>query len=550
MITTALYARVSSEKQAQANTIVSQVDALKARIVTDGFTLLEEYQFIDNGYSGSNLVRPALEKLRDQIASGTIDKIYIHSPDRLSRKYAYQMILIEEFEKSGVEVIFLNFQQSDDNPESHLLLQMQGMIAEYERSKIMERHRRGKIHTAKRGSVNALSVAAYGYRYIDKHTGGGEASFEIVEEEAEVVRKIFNWVGKERLTMGAIARRLSESKIVTKQKKTYWDRGTLWYMLKNPAYKGQAAFGRRKTGARLPCIRPRRDSQEQPQQNYSRYAVEKENWIHIPVPAIIDENLFDVVQEQLEENKKRARSQEKGETYLLQGLLVCKHCGRAYCGQKAVRRYVKVSTYLYYRCTGTDSARFGGTKICNNKQVGASAIELVVWEEVKKLLKNPKRIFDEYQRRLTELEESPVDHTYASIEKKRIKLEKGMSLLIDSYAQQYIIKDEFEPRIKAMRKNLQLIQEQQSKLAGQKSLTREMELIVSNLEDFACGISTKLDSLDWHDKRDIIRRVVKRVELSTGEINIVYKVNKLPNYENNSQHCCNGTCGTTAYGSR
>lgn len=168
MTTAALYARVSSEKQAQENTIASQVDALKSRIIMDGFTSLEEYQFIDNGYSGSNLVRPALEKLRDQAASGTIDKIYIHSPDRLSRKYAYQMILIEEFEKCGVEIIFLNFDKSSDNPESQLLLQMQGMIAEYERSKIMERHRRGRIHAAKRGSVNAIPVAAYGYRYIDK----------------------------------------------------------------------------------------------------------------------------------------------------------------------------------------------------------------------------------------------------------------------------------------------------------------------------------------------------------------------------------------------
>lgn len=161
MTAAALYARVSSEKQVQSDTIQSQIDALKARIITDGLILLEEYQFIDNGYSGSNLIRPALEKLRDQVAAGTIDKIYIHSPDRLSRKYTYQMILIEEFEKSGVEVIFLNF-QSDNNPESQLLLQMQGMIAEYERSKIMERHRRGRIHIAKKGSVNALSGAPYG----------------------------------------------------------------------------------------------------------------------------------------------------------------------------------------------------------------------------------------------------------------------------------------------------------------------------------------------------------------------------------------------------
>jgi site-specific DNA recombinase len=543
MITAALYARVSSEKQVHENTITSQIETLKARIIRDGFTLLEEYQFVDNGYSGSNLVRPALEKLRDQIAAGTIDKIYIHSPDRLSRKYAYQMILIEEFEKSGVEVIFLNFQQSNDDPESQLLLQMQGMIAEYERSKIMERHRRGRIHAAKRGSVNVLSLAAYGYHYVDKHTGGGQASLKIVEEEAEIVRKIFSWVGKERLTMGAVVGRLNEAKVTTRKKKAHWNRTTIWYMLKNPIYKGQAAFGKKKVGARLSPIRPRKDSSEQPKDNTSRYAVEKENWIYIPVPAIIDENLFDAVQEQLEENKRRARAHPKGETYLLQGLLVCKHCDRAYCGAKSIRDDREVRVYLYYRCTGTDSARFGGNKMCSNKQVGAYPIESVVWEEVKKLLKDPQRIFEEYQRRLRELGNSPLNATQASIEKQRIKLEKGISLLIDSYTEGYIVKEEFEPRIKGMRQNLKTIQEQQNKLAAQEDLTKDMELIITDLENFVNGISSELDNLAWHAKRDIIRRVVKRVEISEEEINIVYKINRLSDYQGNNspQHCCNGT---------
>ncbi len=152
--------------------------------------------------------------------------------------------------------------------------------------------------------------------------------------------------------------------------------------------------------------------------------------------------------------------------------------------------------HLYYRCTGTDSARFGGIKMCNGKQISSSAIELVVWEEVKKLLNNPKRIFDEYKRRLEDLEKSPMDQTYASIERQRIKLERGISLLIDSYAQQYITKDEFEPRIKMMRQNLKAIQEQQNKLTEQKNMTREMELIVTNLENFACGVESKLDNLD------------------------------------------------------
>lgn len=544
MTTVALYARVSSAKQAQENTVRSQVEALKTRIIADGLSLPEDHQFIDNGYTGSNLIRPALEKLRDQVSACKIDKIYIHSPDRLSRKYAYQVILIEEFEKQGVEIIFLNF-ESNDNPESTLLLQMQGMIAEYERTKIMERHRRGKIHTAKRGSINALGIAPYGYRYIDKHTNGGEASFEIIWEEAEVIRKMFNWVGKERLTLGKIAKRFQEEHITTKTGKTFWDRGTISYMLKNPAYKGKAAFGRKKTGVKLPCVRPRKNSEEQPRNNSSRYAVEKENWIYIPVPAIIDENLFEVVQEQLEENKKRARVHQQGVTYLLQGLLVCEQCERAYCGGKSIRRNIKTkdTIYPYYRCTGADSARFGGTKMCDSKQVGTNAIELVVWDEVKKLLRDPGRIFEEYQRRLKETDQTPFDHTYDSINRQKIKLEKSIELLIDGYTQQYIIKSEFEPRIKAMRQKLHIIQEQQKKLIEQKNLTKELELIINNLEDFAGGIISRLDSLDWHGKRDIIRLVVKRIEIGGSDINIVYKVNQLPDNEPGKglQHCCNRT---------
>jgi site-specific DNA recombinase len=358
--------------------------------------------------------------------------------------------------------------------------------------------------------------------------------------------KIFYWMGKDRLTIGAIIRLLKEGEIRTRKGKIHWDRSTIWYMLKNPAYKGQAAFGRKKTGTRLAYVRPRRDSSEHPKNNSSRYAVDKDEWIYISVPAIIDENLFHVVQEQLEENRKRARVHKSGETYLLQGLLVCQCCGRAYCGGKTIKRYTNKETiYLYYRCTGTDAARFGGTKMCHNKQVGAAAVELVIWEEVKKLLKNPQRILEEYQRRLLELDKSPVDEAYTSLEKRRIKLEKGISLLIDSYTQQYITKDEFEPRIQMMRKNLKIAQEQHNKLMGQKNLTKEIELTVKSLAHFTSGIAENLDQLNWHGKRDMMRCLVKRVELTDDEINVVYKVSKLPESKNDSslQHRCNRTSG-------
>src|SRR2546427_776755 len=191
----AIYARVSSERQAQAHTIESQVAELREKVTADGLELIEELEYIDEGYSGSTLVRPGLERLRDMVAGGMVDRLYVHSPDRLARRYAYQVLLVDEIRRSGVEVIFLNRELSQ-TPEDDLLLQVQGVIAEYERAKIIERNRRGRRHAAQSGSVNVLSGAPLGYRYVSKHEGGGQAQYEIDIEEARVVRQIFEWVGK------------------------------------------------------------------------------------------------------------------------------------------------------------------------------------------------------------------------------------------------------------------------------------------------------------------------------------------------------------------
>ena len=161
----ALYARVSSEGQAEERTIDSQVAALVARIAQDGLVLDPEGRFLDEGYSGATLVRPALERMRDMAAAGAIDRLYVHSPDRLARRYAYQVLLLDELGRAGVEVLFLN-RPIGTSPEDDLLLQVQGMVAEYERAKILERSRRGKRHAARSGRVNVFCGAPYGYRYV------------------------------------------------------------------------------------------------------------------------------------------------------------------------------------------------------------------------------------------------------------------------------------------------------------------------------------------------------------------------------------------------
>src|SRR5260370_21652642 len=154
--------------------------------MADGLALPEAMQFLDDGYSGATLVHPALERFRDVVAARAVDRLYVHSPDRLARKYAYQVLLVDEFRRAGVEVIFLN-RALGQSPEDDLLLQVQGMIAEYERAKIIERHRRGKRHAARAGAVNVLSGAPYCDRYGSKYAGGAQGRSGIVPEKARVV---------------------------------------------------------------------------------------------------------------------------------------------------------------------------------------------------------------------------------------------------------------------------------------------------------------------------------------------------------------------------
>src|SRR6266496_5578989 len=186
----AVYARVSSERQRQDETIHSQTVGLRELSVDRGLVLPEDLIFEDEGFSGATLTRPALERLRDRAAEGAFEVLLCHAPDRLARRYAYQVLLLEELQRAGVEVVFAREPERSGTPEDELLRQFQGMIAEYERAQIAERTRRGKLHRARAGAVSVLSHAPYGYRYVKK-SEHADAFYEIDELEAPIVREIF-----------------------------------------------------------------------------------------------------------------------------------------------------------------------------------------------------------------------------------------------------------------------------------------------------------------------------------------------------------------------
>jgi site-specific DNA recombinase len=538
-----IYARVSSEQPAEARTIDSQLAALRERVAQDGFTLTEELTFVDDGYSGATLIRPGLEQLRDVVALHGLDRLYVHSPDRLARKYAYQVLLLDEFQRASVEVIFLN-RALGQGPEDELLLQVQGMVAEYERAKILERSRRGKRYAAQTGQVSVLGGAPYGYRYISKHEGGGQARYEIILDEARVVRQIFDWVGRQRISISEVCRRLQRAGERTRSGKSVWDRSVVWGILKNPAYQGSAAFGKTQAVPMRPKLRLQRGDPSQPRRPVSTVTAPKDQWIYIPVPALVSEELFEAVQVQLEENRQRARQRQRGARYLLQGLLVCARCQYAYYGKPVSLKSAKGKQrdYAYYRCIGTDAYRFGGERICDNLQVRTDMLDELVWNEVCALLAEPQRLEQEYQRRLNT--PSRENEDLLTTQAQLAKVRQGIARLIDSYTEGFVEKQEFEPRIQRLRQRLSALEDRERQIRLELARQAELRLVIARLEDFAVKVNDGLAEADWLTKRELIRTLVKRVEIGKEEVKVVFRV--MPDPFDSSpdqgslQHCWRG----------
>jgi site-specific DNA recombinase len=416
------------------------------------------------------------------------------------------------------------------------------MIAEYEHAKIRERCRRGKQYAARHGSVKVLSGAPYGYRYVGKHDGDGHARYQVVAEEARVVRQVFEWIGRERCSIGEVCRRLRREAVPTRTGKPAWDRSTSWLMLKNPAYKGTAAFGKTRSGPLKPQrLRPQRGRPEQPRRPVSRVDTPSEEQIFIEVPALVGAELFEAVEAQLEENRRRRRDRGGGGRYLLQGLVVCKRCGYGCYGKPVSRASAEGKVrYAYYRCTGSDAYRFGGQRLCWNKQVRTDVLDAAVWDNVRRLLSEPERVRAEYQRRRRQPETGP-GREVVQLNKLIHNLKRMISRLIDAYGDGLLDKSEFEPRLLAARERLAKLEAECQKQMGEATQEAELGLVIGQLEEFARRVAQELQEPDWDARREVVRALVKQVEIDEREVRIVYRVSPSP-FERGPQQGCLQHC--------
>jgi site-specific DNA recombinase len=374
---TALYARVSTDEQARKFGLDSQLVELRALAAEKGYTLLAGAEYVDDGYSGADVDRPALTRLRDAARAGAFEIVLAHDPDRLSRRLAHIVLLSEEFEKAGVRLEFKTTPR-EDTPEGQLLLNVKGAVAEYERLKIRERTLRGKREKARRGLI-VSGPTAYGYRPDPSRPG----RLLVHEEHATVVRMIYRWLVEEQMSSRQIVMELRRLGIRPARGQK-WAKSSVRNVLTNPIYAGQAYFNRRQ---RVPSPLTGRKGTGR------RFRPENE-WITVSVPPILPVGFFEQAQAQLTRNRPLLVGRPSPRVYLLRGLLKCGFCSRAFVANISHGR-------PEYRCSGRD--RLQGDERCRAKALGVEKVEEFIWETIVGVLKRPQVLserLDAYRVRL------------------------------------------------------------------------------------------------------------------------------------------------------
>ena len=515
----AIYARVSSDRQKENHTIASQTAALIEYAQTHGYTVLPEWVFQDEGYSGAVLVRPGLESLRDLAAEGQIAAALIYSPDRLSRKYAYQVLLSEELSRCGVELIFLKA-PAGTTPEDQLLVQFQGMIAEYERAQIAERCRRGKKHMAQHGGVNVLSGAPYGYRYVRK-SDTSAAFYEVIEAEAKVVRMVFEIYTQQGLSINAIARLLNERQIATRTGKGRWERSTVWGMLRNPAYRGTACYGKTEHRPRQRVTRPLRQRKALPSRDVGGHERPREEWIEVPVPALVSEEVFALAQEQLTKNLRHS-PRRTIEPTLLQGMLVCEQCGYALYRTSTHTSKQKLN---YYRCIGSDGYRRLSGSICTNRPIRQDYLDRFVWNEIIRLLDNSELIQTEIDRRQEAARNAdPLRKREDELRREQARVEKTCERLVTAYQEGLVTLAQLRQRMPALQKQTQAVESELQSLKMAELDEAKYLQLAESLGGFRTKLRARADSLDIAVRQQIVRLVVKEVLVGTDRITLRHSI--------------------------
>src|SRR3954454_5519368 len=508
----AIYARVSTERQERQQTIESQLAALRAW--AEGHQLSDRHVFRDEGYSGARLDRPGLDALRDAVRDGEVEVLGVLAPDRLTRRYAYQVLLLEEFRRAGCAVAFLNRAISDD-PGDQLLLQIQGAVAEYERALLGERFRRGKLQKAGAGQFVGVH-APYGYRYLPRRDGAA-GRLVIDDAEAETVRMLYGWLTEERLTLRQILKRLNFGPWLPRCGRRPWSPSTVHHVLADPVYTGTAYANRYES---VTASKPRGSRRPGYDGKGCRRLRPREQWIPIAVPPLVGQEIWDRAQAQLARNAVLSFRNNKRHDYLLRCLLTCGGCGLAMFG--TTRPAAGGRERRYYRCAGKDCVEIARAQPCPRACVDGEALEGAVWDHVRDLLSAPDRLVAQFESFAGEADRGAAREKRA--ERRLVARLDGLARadarLLDAYQAEVISLEELGERrrqLAGQRRALERQLEQQRDLRRQRAKAQE---VLADLTAFCERLAGRLDDTSFADKQAILQLVVERIIVHEGSLEI------------------------------
>lgn len=518
----AIYARVSSQKQKEDETIESQEQVLRELGLKEGYQIPEAWVFLDNGITGQSLQRPALDELRDLIRTESVHAILVYAPDRLARSYPHQLILLDEFKRCGVKVHFIRKAPQGDTPEAIMFTHFQGIFAEYERALILDRSRRGTIHKAKMGDPTILPRLPYGYRRIKSE---GKTIVEIVETDAHIIRKIFNLYVQERLSLNGICRKLGECQIKSPKGNSRWFTATILGILRNRAYTGSAAYGKSERYEGIDKIRHYKGIRQLKPKN-PRKRTKEESWYEINIPIIISENDFETAQEYINKNKDLASRNTK-EPSLLQGLITCGECGCQF--YKRMRRYKDKITNHYYCRSHTDNK----LKSCSNGHVDQEELDTLVYNEIIQMLQNPFMLREELKRRERESGNvQEIERQEISMRKELDKLTKERERLLDAYQSGLLDLTSLGERAKGLEKRRNELEKEQKErlnLRLMKEMGSNWELAFETILE---KIKKSIPEIPFNEKQKLVRLIVEKVIITKGEVKIMHCISPKMLYEN------------------
>ena len=500
-----LYARVSSDKQEREETIDSQLAQLRDLAQKKGLTVVDRHVYLDEGYSGDLMARPGLDRLRDDVRDGLVDTALFHCPDRLARRYAYQVVVIEELERNGCEIDFVN-REIARTPEDKMLLGMQGLFAEYERAKIMERTRRGRLHKLQSG-VLIMPNPPYGYRWIPRQSAE-RGRVEVAPEQAELVRKIFGWVA-DGMTILAVTQRLMQSEIPAPKDGHRWGTSTIQNMLRNRAYIGEFCLNR------WMAVEPQQPPQPgvyRKKRNCAQRLRPPEEWIVVPGPSIVDREDFEAAQRRLAENKRFALRRAHPENeFLLRCLLRCGCCGYSIIANWTKPRGPNGLVFRYYICLKrAQPTRYGDcvTK-CSLEPMKASLLEEVVWSDLQELLSDPERIAR--HAGLDAESPQPLHSQMEHLNREVQACDRQVQRLLDAYQREAIDMEDLLRRRKEIDARKALLTDSLEQARRALLDDKARRAIRSHLPDLVRQVKDGLNSADFQTRQRLVRLLIERI---------------------------------------